>query len=252
MYTIKEISKDEAFKLVWKFHYNSSLPRLIKHCLGGFIDDELVAVMTLGWGVRPLHTIKKLFPSLTAQDYYENGRMCLDDKLPRNSESQFISECVEFIKINYPNIKILFSWSDGMMGKPGYVYQASAFLYGGYIWTDSYFSLNGERIHPRQTNRIGGRPSWEQMQELQWRHFKGKQFKYIRFICSHKERKQLLEESTVLWSQNFPKHADLAWKVKTKNGWKISSKPFYDLNEMTHNKKIGEKRLKILNKFPPK
>lgn len=246
MYVIKVISKDEAFRLIWKFHYNNTLPRLIKHCLGGFVNGELVAVMTLGWGVRPLHTIRKLFPSLTAQDYYENGRMCLDDKMPRNSESQFISECVKFIKQHYPNIKVLFSWSDGMLGKPGYVYQASGFLYGGYIWTDSYFSKKGERIHPRQTNRIGGRPTWGQMNKLDWLHFRGKQFKYCRFICSHKERKQLLRESTVKWTMDFPKEKDLAWKVRTLNGWEESKKPFYDSNELVHNKKIGEKRKALL------
>lgn len=247
-YKIKEISKANAYKLIYKFHYCNCLPRLTKHCIGGFIDNKLVAVMTLGWGVRPLHTIKKLFPSLTTADYYENGRMCLDENMPRNSESQFISEVIKYLKIHYPNIKLIFTWADGMLGKPGYVYQASNFLYGGYIWTDSYFTSLGEKVHPRQTNRIGGRPTWEKLQKLNWLHYKGKQFKYCIFLCSNKERKRLLKESTVDWSLEHPKEKDLCWKVKTERGWVVTKQPFYNASELTYNskqKKIMTKLMEI-------
>lgn len=248
MYEIKEISKEDAYGLIFKFHYGNCLPRLTKHCIGGYIDNELVAVMTLGWGVRPLHTIRKLFPSLETADYYENGRLCLDEKMPRNSESQFISEVVKYIKINFPNIKVLFSWSDGMLGKAGYVYQASNFLYGGFIWTDSYFSKQGEKVHPRQTNRIGGRPSWCKMQEMGWMHYKGKQFRYCLFLCSNKQRKRLIKESTVKWSIEYPKEKDLSWKIKCVSDWQPANKPFYNKLELKYNTKQKAKRNEILNK----
>lgn len=245
MFKIKEIEKEQAYKLILKFHYGNCLPRLTKHCIGGFINNELVAVMTLGWGVRPLHTIRKLFPSLKTNDYYENGRLCLDEKMPRNSESQFISEVVKYIKIHFPNVKVLFSWSDGMLGKAGYVYQASNFMYGGFIWTDSYFSIKGEKVHPRQTNRIGGRPTWHKMQEMGWMHYKGKQFRYCLFLCSNKERKHLLKESTVVWNTVYPKEKDLYWKIKLVDGWHIANKPFYNKLELKYNSKEKERRNKI-------
>lgn len=241
MYEIKEVTKDQAYRLVYQFHYCNVLPRLIKHYIGGFVDGRIVATMILGWGVRPLHTIRKLFPSLTTTDYYENSRMCLDERMPRNSESQFMSEVVKYMKRNYPNIKLLFTWSDGMLGKPGYVYQASNFLYGGFIWTDSYFTVNGEKIHPRQTNRTGGRPTWETIQERGWLHYRGKQFRYCIFLCSNKERKRLLKESTVDWSTNYPKENDLSWKLRTTNGWRASKQPFYNKSELVY----GHKRLPI-------
>ena len=133
-----------------------------------------------------------------------------------------------------------------MLGKPGYVYQAANFLYGGFIWTDSYFTATGEKIHPRQTNRIGGRPSWEKMQELNWLHYKGKQFKYCIFLCSNKERKKLLRESTVNWSLEHPKEKDLCWKVKTDAGWVTTKKPFYNASELTYNSKQKQMMKKIM------
>ena len=68
---VKEISELEALELIFENHYSKIMPRLSKHFLGGYVNNELVAVMTLGWGVQPLNTIKNLFPSLGTGDYYE-------------------------------------------------------------------------------------------------------------------------------------------------------------------------------------
>jgi len=223
---ICEIDVKEGYRLIHKFHYLKVFPKLTKVVLAEKESNKLQGVMTLGFGVRPKHTIQKLFPSLDTTDYWEIGRLVLDDKLPRNSESMFISSCMKYIKKNYPNIKLIFTWADGMLGKPGYVYQGSNFLYGGYIWTDCYF-YKGERIHPRATNKIGGRPTAEQLLQLGWDHYRGKQFRYVYFLCSHKEKKLLLKESQFEWSTNYPKHSDLAWKKRTEEGWIVSREPHY-------------------------
>jgi len=97
---IKEIHKDRAIRLLMKNHYRKTIPVLNKVFLGGFINGELKAVMTLGWGTRPKETIKKIFPNLDVKDYYEIGRMALDNDLPKNSESIFISKCIKYIRNN--------------------------------------------------------------------------------------------------------------------------------------------------------
>jgi len=225
---IELIDIKEGYRLIHKFHYSKVLPKLTKYVLGHRNDNgDIDAVMTLGWGVRPKHTIKKLFPRLSTEDYLEIGKLCLDDKLPRNSESQFISSCLKEFKKYHPEIALIFTWADGMLGKPGFVYQACNFLYGGFIWTDSYF-FNGEKIHPRATGKIGGRPNNELLKELGWEHYRGKQFRYCYFLCSHKEQKQLLKESTVIWSTNYPKMSDLCWKKYVDGKWIISNPPEYN------------------------
>ena len=188
---IKSIPTSIARQLVSEWHYSKVMPKLTKQCYGGFIDGRLLAVITLGWGVRPFHTINKLFPGLDTKDYWEIGKMCLHDGLPRNSESYFMSRVFKLVKKTYPEKKLIYTWADGIMGKPGYVYQAANFLYGGYIWTDTYMTSKGEKIHPRTSQAIinrfsdtgkQARPTWKQINELDIRHVRGKQFRYCLFL----------------------------------------------------------------------
>ncbi|MFX3623090.1 MAG: hypothetical protein ACE3JP_03335 [Ectobacillus sp.] len=121
----------------------------------------------------------------------------MTDEMPRNSESQMLSRVVAWIKENRPSVKVLFTWADGMLGKVGYVYQASNFKYIGHIWTDTYL-VDGVKIHPRQMkaflspndSRKGVRPTIEQREQLGIKHYKGKQFKYLFFTCDKRTKKK--------------------------------------------------------------
>lgn len=231
--------------MVKTYHYSNILPRLNKHFIGFYLDNKLVGVVTLGWGTRPLHTIRKIFPSLETKDYYEIGRMCMTEDMPRNSESQMLSQLIKYIKKECPEIKVLFTWADGMVGKPGYVYQAANFWYLGYIWTDMYMK-DGIKLHPRQTKqffskgkddkRLSCRPTLEQMNKLGISHFKGKQFKYLFFTCNKKTQRELKEECLEPLNREYPKGKDLQWKLKNKDGkWEFCDKPPYktDMNTQT-------------------
>ena len=57
---IKEISKEDAPKMIQKYHYSNTLPKINKYFLGVFLEKELVGVATLGWGTRPRHTIQRI------------------------------------------------------------------------------------------------------------------------------------------------------------------------------------------------
>jgi hypothetical protein len=226
-YELKIIDAETAFNFVRQHHYSRVRPRLTKICIGGYKHGELRAVMTLGWGVRPLHTIRKLFPSLTTRDYFEIGKLCLMDVEPKNSESRFIAQVLKWVRQNCPDIKLIFTWADAMWGKPGYVYQASNFLYGGFIWTDVYLNERNERVHPRQLRaareKVGMkngsmRPSAKELAQFGWKHFFGKQFRYVYFLCDKQETTRLLKETSVSWSRNYPKHTDLEWKISTGQG----------------------------------
>ena len=47
---------------------------MTKHFLGCYVDENLVGVLTLGWGTQPKATINKLFDGLGTEDYYEIGK----------------------------------------------------------------------------------------------------------------------------------------------------------------------------------
>ena len=243
---LKQLHKVTASEFVSERHYSAVMPRLTKYFLGCFVEEEMVGVITFGWGTRPKHTIQALFPELNTKDYYEIGKMCMDDSMPKNSESQLLSLSIKWLKEN-TNIKYLFTWADGIVGKPGYVYQAANFLYGGFSITDTYVSENGEKIHPRTIQGIlpndgevkyGHRPNFEQLKELKLSRIKGKQFRYI-YPMSKKYRKYL-KKSTVEWNLNYPKHSDLIWRVKSpgeKDYITTEILPFNMSKEYEYNKK---------------
>lgn len=238
-YDVRPISTQEMTAFVLKHHYSSVMPRITKACYGGFRDDDLVASISFGWGSRPRHTIQRLFPSLNTKDYLEIGKMCLRDDQPPSSESMFMSTAFWMVCKKFPEIKLIFTWADGIWGKPGYVYQASNFLYGGFIWTDVYQSRDGRRIHPLQLQSVmgsylrGQRPNAIEMAERGWKHYFGKQFRYVKFVCDRVEKRRLLAESAAAgftWTDTragYPKHQDLEWKVSQAGVKVICEQPVF-------------------------
>jgi len=236
---IREISKEDAELMVNHFHYSDVMPRATKFYLGGFLNDVLIGIMTLGWGVQPERTIKKMFKSLNQKSYFEIGKLCLDERLPKNSGSKFISSCFKHINQEYPHIKLIFSWADGLLGKPGYIYQASNFLYGGSIWSKRYFTKEGYKIHPRSSRylcedntKIEGlskiswlTPSYMKLKNISL--YQGLQFRYCYFLCSNIEKNKLIKESSFNWGLSYPKMEDLKWKVKKSKGYVDCGKPHY-------------------------
>ena len=224
MIVMKPVDHRVATLFVQERHYSPVMPKLTKHYLGAYQDDELVGILTLGWGTNPMGTIKKMFPELTTADYFEIGKMCMDESMPRNSESQMQSATIAWMKRNTPNVKFLYTWADGIVGKPGYVYQAANFLYGGFIWSDVYVTDEGEKVHFRTIQRkmkkemnrhdlkYGPRPNDAKMGELGFSRVWGKQFRYI-YPLNKKSRK-LLKKSNMEWTIDYPKGSDLEWKIK--------------------------------------
>ena len=210
----KQIQTETARDFVRRNHYAVISPPINKLSLGLFKEDKLVGVAMWGYGLRPKHTLKLMFPSLEVENYLELNRLCLLDEMPKNSESQFISENVAYFKKHFPKVKVLFSWADGLRGKCGYVYQASNFYYGGKILSEFYATKDGEVVHPRLLiTRFGRRDMDFAFKVLGLKKIKGYQLRYCKFLCSHKERKALLKESPFEWGFNYEKNKDLKWII---------------------------------------
>jgi len=247
-FIVKELNSYDAVEFIQARHYSKVMPRLTKHYLGIYNEEDLAGVLTLGWGTQPYNTIHKLFPTLASKDYYEIGKMCMDDSYPRNSETQMLAKVCKWIKHNLPEKQFLFTWADGIVGKVGYVYQAFNFLYGGYIWTDIYIGPDGEKIHPRSTRELlRENEEWEGTKKLFWlthsftehkgiKRIKGKQFRYI--LPLTRKAGKLLKESTVKWGREYPKEDCLKWKIRTgyKEYKELDGMPRFDLSVVNLNK----------------
>ena len=247
-FEVKEIHKVNAIDFVQKFHYSPVMPKLTKYFLGFFLDGDLKGVLTLGWGTQPRQTINKMFPGLESKDYYEIGKMCMDEDMPRNSESQMISATIKWMKKN-TDCLFLYTMADGIMGKCGYVYQASNFYFGEKYWTQVYLMENGEKLHPRSTKELcrenaefSGREKifWmtrDFMKHKGIRAVVGYMFRYI-YPLNKKAKYLMKNGSTLNWSLNYPKEADLQWMdVTDKHNKKYIDKPAFTFENAKYNLK---------------
>ncbi len=225
--SVEYITINTAKEFVKTFHYSKVFSRINRFSIGGYKNDKLVAVMMLGYGTRPLHTIKKILPELKVNNYIEIVKLCVDDKCPRNTESSFISQCIKLIKKTYPKYKILFSWADGIMGRCGYVYQASNFYYGGYIITEMYVDKDGNHVHPRTFQGISNGEkvgnfktrAYDVTVGMGFQKYFGTQFKYLYPLCGKIEWKMLQKKLTTNWERgNYPKVSDCKWMKQTAKG----------------------------------
>ena len=255
-YELKEVPKDFAVSFIQHYHYSPVLPKLTKHYLGFFVNGELKGVLTLGWGTQPVHTINKMFTGLTSKHYYEIGKMCMDDDMPRNSESQMLSQTIRWLKTYHPTKLFLYTMADGIMGKCGYVYQAANFLFGEKYLTQVYMMENGEKIHPRSTRGLlVENLEWERAQgteygkrsRLYWmtsdymkhkgiRFIEGYMYRYI-YPLNKTAKKILRRDSNLTWTRTYPKDKDLQWFDKTTRPKTEIEKPPFTFEDMKYNAK---------------
>lgn len=247
-YKVLEISRFRSLEFIQEFHYSPVVPRAIKHHLGFFVNDELKGVVTLGWGTQPRQTINRMFPGLDGSHYFEIGKMAMDDDMPRNSESQMLSQTVKWIRKNVPNCLFLYTLADGIMGKCGYVYQASNFYFGEKYLTDVYLMENGERLHPRSCKELlKENAEFENKEKLYWmttgfmRHkkitrVKGYMFRYI-YPLNNKAKRAMKKQSTLDWTKDYPKEKDLEWYDATDNRNRVKiEQPNFVFDEIEYNK----------------
>ena len=239
-----------AVEFIQKYHYSKILPRITKYYLGFYLDDRLCGVVTLGWGTQPLQTIKKIFykHQLVTKDYFEIGKMCFSPEFngDKNFGSIVISKLVKWMKEN-TDCLFLYTLADGIMGKPGYVYQASNFNYIGKFKTQVYMDINtGEKIHPRSAKELlKENAEFDGVKKRFWLthdfcvhkgidKINGYMFRYIYPL--NKDAKKILKEYDEYYKKQNPKDCDLIFEKRISNGkFEKIEKPNFDMNVFNYN-----------------
>lgn len=116
----------EAARLVVAHHYLHRRPP-ISHAFGIYVYGDLLGAVTYGTPASR-HLQKSACPSDPGL-VLELNRLWLDDALPANSESWFVSRTLRMIPP-----RIIVSYADPLHGHYGYIYRALNFRYAG--WTD--------------------------------------------------------------------------------------------------------------------
>ena len=123
---VTAMTSQEAAAVVVANHYLHRRPP-ISHAYGLLSGLDLVGVVTFGTPASR-HLQKSACPTEPAK-VMELNRLWVDDIMPRNTESWFVSRALHMLP---PAIVV--SYADPVHGHVGYIYRALNFHYSG--WTD--------------------------------------------------------------------------------------------------------------------
>ena len=107
-------------------HYLHRAPP-VSFCFGLHDGGELVGVVT--FGVPPSRHALVSACRESPESVIELNRLWVHDRMPRNTESWFVSRALEMMPP-----RIVISYADTAHGHAGYIYRALNFYYAG--WTD--------------------------------------------------------------------------------------------------------------------
>lgn len=149
---IAAVDHKTAARLVVARHYLHRRPP-ISYAFGLYVGGKLLGVVTYGTPASR-HLQKSACPDDPSR-VIELNRLWLDDVLPRNSESWFVSRTLKMLPP-----RIVVSYADPLHGHYGYIYRALNFRYAG--WTDmerktpryDYIPLDPTK-HTREAFRSG-------------------------------------------------------------------------------------------------
>ena len=212
---VKRINAKETHEFILKKHYAQRLPS-ISIAFGLFIEGNLEGILTIG---KPASN--SLCEGVCGKEYkqyvYELNRLCVNEGLPKNTLSQFVSKVLK--ELSTEKI-ILISYADEGANHHGYIYQATNWLYLGKTKerTDKY-TPNGK--HSRHyTNEYD-----------HLRKFRSSKYRYM-YIPNKKFKKECLKILKYEIIKEYPKGDNkkytLGEKIKTKIINKDTGEIFYE------------------------
>lgn len=143
-FIVKRIEPKETLDFILNKHYAQRKPS-ISYSFGLFRDSDLLGVCTIGKPASP-----SLCKGICGEEYsskvFELNRLVVEDNLPKNTLSFFVSRVLRELK---KEDLVIVSYADSGMNHHGYIYQACNFLYTGATSerTDKYTPNNKHSRH---------------------------------------------------------------------------------------------------------
>jgi hypothetical protein len=137
------ISREDAKKMIVRYHYTRTLPGGTKMSFGIFLKGRLVGAMV--FGVGPFYGYKLVYGA-TPDDVVTLTRLWLSDELPRNSESKVLGTALRSLKRD-TSLKFVLAYSDPAVGHLGIIYQATNWLYTGLSTATPLYDIGDGTLH---------------------------------------------------------------------------------------------------------
>ena len=187
-FTVSSITSKETYDWLLYKHYLKRIP-CISFSFGLFDGSVLVGVVTYGTPAS-----NSLCVGLCGKEYksivLELNRLCINDELPSNCASFFISRTFKLL----PKPTILVSYADKSFGHTGYIYQATNWIYTGLS------DKRRERYNPDDLEKHGRHIS---SLDLPLRD-RPRKHRYVYFIGSKKDKK-VLKNKLLYPIKEYPK-----------------------------------------------
>ena len=203
MLEVKKINSKDTHDFILHKHYAQRIPS-ISYAYGLFIDNNLEGILTIG---KPASN--SLCEGICGKEYkqyvYELNRLCVNEGLPKNTLSQFVSKVLK--DLSQEKI-IIVSYADEGANHHGYIYQATNWIYLGKTKsrTDKYMPGNKHSRHYT-----------EEYKHL--RKFRSSKYRYL-YIPNKKFKKECLEHLRYPVIKQYPKGDNIRYtlgeRVKTK------------------------------------
>ena len=144
-YSVQSIEYYECKEWLLYKHYAKRIPNIMYSF--GLFNKNKVLVGVCTFGMSPSSTLSSSICGDNFTKYViELNRLIVNNNLPKNTLSFFVSKCLKKL----PNNKIIISFADSNMNHNGYIYQATNFIYTGLTSnTTKLIDKNGNEFHFR-------------------------------------------------------------------------------------------------------
>ena len=139
---VEPVFYNEVLPWFLKKHYAHRLPS-ISYCFGLYENKVLKGVCS--FGLLPSPEVCLLFGEENKEKVLELNRLCVNDGLPKNALSFFVSRCLKSL----PEKTIVVSYADSGQNHHGYIYQATNFVYTGITKKQFDLKIKGTNKHSR-------------------------------------------------------------------------------------------------------
>ena len=190
-YAVKRIPCKQAKEYIITHHYSHGCHNAPSPCYGLFDNEELIGVLMFATPCSE-NVRASVFGEEHKHCVTELHRLHILDVTPKNTESWFISRCLNLLLKDKPSIRGVISFSDLTEGHSGVIYKATnAFRCGQTGKATFYLDENGRLRHPRQngvniSKEMAASRGWQPIQ-------RGAKNRYIYILGSKTEKKKYLK-----------------------------------------------------------
>lgn len=202
-FSIRGITPTDYKPWLLKKHYAKRVPQV--QYAYGLMDMSLIlqGVCTFGTPCRAMNNGDAVFGGMYPVETLELNRLCVNEQLPKNALSWFLSQCLSVL----PRPCCVVSYADASKGHRGYIYQATNWIYTGLTTIhDREVFLDGVEVHPRTACSMGftSMQEWAKSDARVTLGDYTKRHRYFKFIGNRREV-IAMRKSLVYQIEPYPK-----------------------------------------------